>query len=122
MLEIFGDIVIDDRQRSVRRHDVVVHLGELEFEAAQLLLKTPGGLTADQLFERLYAGDRDGGPLSGVRAVYVRVHQINTKLAPLGIRFQSHGGRHLPYQATFPARMKRRAAEGRVAVAGARTP
>ena len=53
------------------------------------------GVDRDTLFDYLYADDPDGGPLCGVRSLYVRIWQINQRLMPFGkvIRAAPSGGK-----------------------------
>ena len=44
----------------------------------------PNGICSDDLFAFAYKDDPDGGPLSGKDCLYVRVRQINCKLAKVG--------------------------------------
>lgn len=49
-------------------------------------LAGPHGIDTNRLFDKLYDGDLDGGPLSGHKALHVRVHQVNKRLRPHGWR------------------------------------
>jgi hypothetical protein len=46
------------------------------------------GVTSDALFERLYADDPEGGPLSGRRSMHVIVQNLNIKLRAHGKRIR----------------------------------
>lgn len=42
------------------------------------------GISTDRLFNRIYGHDRDGGPLTGVKVLHVRISRINKTLRPQG--------------------------------------
>lgn len=96
---MLSEITIDPAIREIRRHGAVARLGPLEFATVLLLFNaSTEGLAADALLERLYAEDVNGGPLSGLRCVYVRLYQLNRKLRPLGLRIaQRRRGPGVPY-------------------------
>ena len=43
------------------------------------------GVTSERLFEIVYGGDRDGGPVTGVKILAVHVWAINKQLKPHGV-------------------------------------
>lgn len=44
----------------------------------------PHGIPTDALFDRLYADDPDGGPLSGHKCLHTRIWLLNRKLRTKG--------------------------------------
>lgn len=50
------------------------------------------GIATDQLFDKLYANDSDGGPASGMKTVHTRICYINKRLMTKGYRIQ---GEHM---------------------------
>jgi hypothetical protein len=50
------------------------------------------GITAQELRDRVWADDPDGGPLTDTKCLHVHVAQLNVLLRPLGIMVRSRGG------------------------------
>ena len=50
------------------------------------------GILSDDLFELLYGGDPNGGPLMGKKAMYVLINQLNKNLASRGLRVNAPRG------------------------------
>lgn len=50
------------------------------------------GIYSEALFNHLYGVDEDGGPLSGMRILYVMASQINKKLAKKNLRVTNING------------------------------
>lgn len=44
------------------------------------------GIETDRLMDRLYGDQENGGPLTGVRSLHVRIVMLNRKLKPEGYR------------------------------------
>jgi hypothetical protein len=62
-----------------------LHLGGMQKRLFEEVSEAgPQGIHAEVLFDRLYAGRRDGGPDSGIRVVAAVVSQLNKKLKPFG--------------------------------------
>ena len=51
----------------------------------EAMLAHPHGATRAKLLNVLYADDPEGGPLSAVKCLHVRVSQLRRKLKPYGI-------------------------------------
>jgi hypothetical protein len=60
------------------------------------IARHPEGVTRDQVFERVYADDRDGGP-DYPNVISVHIFDMNRMLEPLGVRIHSTGGRWTRY-------------------------
>ena len=60
------------------------------------IAKHPEGVTRDQVFERVYADDRDGGP-DYPNVISVHIASMNRMLKPLGVRIHSTGGHWTRY-------------------------
>lgn len=54
------------------------------------------GLLSNRLFDKLYADDIDGGPLSGIKAMHTRICLLNRKIEKVGwcIRGEHTGNSH----------------------------
>jgi hypothetical protein len=50
------------------------------------------GIAAQELRDRIWADDPDGGPLTDTKCLHVHVAQLNALLCPLGICVRSQGG------------------------------
>jgi hypothetical protein len=44
----------------------------------------PNGITSDKLYEKLYGDDPEGGPVSGIRSLHVRICHTNRRLREEG--------------------------------------
>ncbi len=58
------------------------------------------GISSDDLFKELYDADSEGGPLSGKKAMYVLINQLNKNLKAKGLRVRAPvtgGGRSQRY-------------------------
>ena len=60
------------------------------FEVVQAAGKL--GISSDRLFDRLYAADPDGGPLTGKKSMFVIIRRMNQKLAAVGLLVRAPGG------------------------------
>jgi len=49
------------------------------------------GLTPNQLVDRVYGNDPDGGPDDPYRCVMVAISQVNSKIRPLGMEIRRRG-------------------------------
>lgn len=72
-----------------------LHLSRFAMVIFQSVQKSgENGISSDRLFDRLYSGDPDGGPLSGKKSMWVQVKNLNRKLAPYGLVIRApNGGR-----------------------------
>lgn len=52
----------------------------------------PNGILSTDLFDYLYSDDPDGGPLSGNKAIHVRICSTNKKLKLDGLRIRAPRG------------------------------
>jgi hypothetical protein len=56
-----------------------------ERRIVQLVLRAgKNGIEPDRLFELMYAHRRDGGPLTGIKVLHVRINILNAKLRTVG--------------------------------------
>ena len=84
-------VVANKTRRSVVRDGVEVFLSPQLFKIFLRIGMSKHGATPTQLFEAIYAGDPNGGPLTGRKAVQIQRVNLNRKLAPLGLRIKSAG-------------------------------
>lgn len=59
-------------------------------------------LTTDQIADRIYSDDPDGGPLDARGCVMTHIHWLRKKIAPYGMSIIA--SRHLGYRLEMPAR------------------
>jgi hypothetical protein len=72
------DLPTDKLSRMQRRvYELVVHAGSR-------------GINSDALFERLYADDPEGGPLTGKHSMYAIVRQVNLTFIRYNIPYRIH--------------------------------
>lgn len=50
------------------------------------------GILSTSLFDYVYADDPDGGPLTGMKALHVRIYHINQKISLDGLRIRAPTG------------------------------
>jgi hypothetical protein len=62
-----------------------VYLPTVQRRIVELVRQTGRrGIASDRLFDLVYSGDPDGGPLTGRSCLSVHIHQINRRLRPIG--------------------------------------
>jgi hypothetical protein len=80
----FQDITIDRLKRTIVRNGDYIQFSPVRFRFACALL-LGGPMTKPALFDLLYDDREDGGPLGGTQLIAIRLSQIKTPLACLGI-------------------------------------
>jgi hypothetical protein len=84
-------IVISTVRRSITRNGVEVFLSPQLFEIFLIISRARYGVTPTRLFDAIYAGNPNGGPLTGRRTIHVQRRNLNRKIAPLGLHIKSAG-------------------------------
>lgn len=58
-------------------------------EILNIVAAEPAGILSDDLFDRLYDFDSEGGPLTGKRTMYVAINQLNKRLQKVKKRIRA---------------------------------
>lgn len=82
-------VSINHDRRSISRNGIEVILTPQQFKVFDYLATSKHGVSAERLFDFLYADDPDGGPLRGRKVMHVLRVNINHKLEQLGICISS---------------------------------
>lgn len=73
-------------------------LSPMQFRIFDIVRGSKDGITGTDLVNRIYAGVKDGGPLSAYHTVMVQVTRANKRLARKNLRIATAtGGRGSPF-------------------------
>jgi hypothetical protein len=91
VVEIRAGVTVNRTRQSVSRNGTEVLLSPQLFSILLLIANARDGTTPARLFDAIYADSRNGGPLTGRKAMQVQRVNLNRRLAPLALRVTSGG-------------------------------
>lgn len=77
-------LAFSDRWHAIMRDGKCVQLTGLQYKVVAALRRCK--LNADELVGVIYAGSRDGGPLTGRNLMHVTIAATNKKIKPMGLQ------------------------------------
>ena len=84
-------IEIDNFTRCISRYGKRVRLSDKQFKIFQVIWKYPMVLTRDEIIQKVYADDPDGGPLHS-STLSVTINFANKRLKEIGLSMGSKQG------------------------------
>lgn len=83
-------VYLDFRRYEISRGRDRVRLWPRAFSVVSAVLSSTNWLTTKDLIEHLYAGQKDGGPVTADKCIHTYFCHARNRLMPLGIGFRSH--------------------------------
>jgi hypothetical protein len=84
-------ITVDAVRLTVSYGGREVRLTQQLFVMFTIIAAAKHGTTPQRIFDQLFDGDRDGGPLTGSKTIQVQRLNLNRRLQPLGLVVTSAG-------------------------------
>jgi DNA-binding response OmpR family regulator len=85
-----GNLGMRKARCSVRRNGNEIILSPTTFRILFIIRNAHHGVTAAHIFNYIYSGRANGGPLTGPKNITVMISQMNRKLAQIGVCIKAH--------------------------------